>query len=134
MDIDRRLRLLSILHHVYGVFICLMGTALLALVFMGVLLGSDMIAAEADNVLPQWLGSGMQVIGWVLFLLIEVVGLLNIISGSGLARRRGRTFSIAVAILDCFNVPLGLLLGAFTLLTLLDRRTEAAYGMGAPGD
>ncbi|MCB9169436.1 MAG: hypothetical protein H6597_06060 [Flavobacteriales bacterium] len=131
MDVERRLRLLSLLHYVYGVFISLAGTALLVVVLIGVFMHSDLMADEAGSDMPRWLGAGMQVFGWAVFLLVETVGVLNIISGSLLSRRRGRTFSIAVAILDCFNIPLGLLMGIFTLVTLFDRRTEDAYGLTA---
>jgi hypothetical protein len=46
-------------------------------------------------------------------------GLANLISGLFLRRRIHRTFSLIVAGFNCLMVPLGTVLGAFTLVVLL---------------
>lgn len=55
------------------------------------------------------------------------VGLLNVISGYFLKQRRHRTFSIVIAAIDCLYVPLGTLLGAFTIIVLSRDTVRAIY-------
>jgi hypothetical protein len=59
------------------------------------------------------------------------VGLLNGISGFFLQARKNRTFSLVVAGLDCLMIPLGTILGAFTLVVLLRQSVAAAYDEAA---
>ena len=50
--------------------------------------------------------------------MIGVACLLNILSGIFLRQRKHRIFSFIVAALNCLQVPLGTLLGVFTIITL----------------
>jgi len=46
-------------------------------------------------------------------------GILNLISGICLRARKGRTFSLVVAGMNCLHIPLGTVLGVFTIVVLL---------------
>jgi hypothetical protein len=46
-------------------------------------------------------------------------GILNLISGMCLRARKGRTFSVVVAGMNCLHIPLGTVLGVFTIVVLL---------------
>lgn len=52
---------------------------------------------------------------------------LNVISGWCLLKRRGRTFSLVVAGLDCLAAPFGTVLGVFTFVVLLRESVREAY-------
>jgi hypothetical protein len=46
-------------------------------------------------------------------------GILNLISGLCLRARKHRTFSLVVAGINCVHIPLGTVLGVFTIIVLL---------------
>jgi hypothetical protein len=59
---------------------------------------------------------------WVLYggfgFWIASAGVLNLLSGCFLLRRRHRIFSIVVAAFNCLQVPFGTVLGVFTIVVL----------------
>lgn len=54
-------------------------------------------------------------------------GLLNLISAFCLRRRTHRTFSIVVACINCIYMPLGTILGAFTIIVLVRDTVRELY-------
>jgi hypothetical protein len=54
-------------------------------------------------------------------------GIANLMSGLGMIRRQWRTFSLVVAGLNCLHVPLGTILGVFTLIVLLRDSVREVY-------
>ncbi len=124
---------LSILHYVYGALICMMGLALLVLVLLGTFLNSDWMQQQAEGGLPPFLGILLSTIGWVLFFLVELQGVLNLVSAARIGQRRGRTFSQVVAAFNCFNIPFGIALGIFTFVVLGNSEVQACYAQQASG-
>lgn len=61
-------------------------------------------------------------------------GILNLISGFCLRARKGRTFSLVVAGINCLHLPLGTVLGVFTIIVLLRDSVRELYAAGAPGN
>jgi hypothetical protein len=45
-------------------------------------------------------------------------GILNVISGLCIRARKHRTFSVVVAAINCLHIPLGTVLGVFTIVVL----------------
>jgi len=56
-----------------------------------------------------------------------VSGVLNILSGLSLRVRKHRIFSIVVACINCLYMPLGTILGVFTILVLARDTVSEAY-------
>lgn len=54
-------------------------------------------------------------------------GLLNVISGVCLRARKHRTFSLVVAGINCLHLPLGTVLGVFTIVVLLRDSVRELY-------
>jgi len=54
-------------------------------------------------------------------------GLINVLSGSFLRARTNRMFSLIVAGLDCLQIPLGTVLGVFTIIVLMRDSVRALY-------
>jgi len=54
-------------------------------------------------------------------------GILNLMSGLWLRVRKNRTFSIVIAVIDFLHVPLGTILGAFTLSVLARSSVKELY-------
>ena len=61
-------------------------------------------------------------------------GILNLLSGWAILRRRARIFSLIVAGIDCAVIPLGTALGVFTFIVLLRDSVREVYeaGQGPP--
>lgn len=70
----RHLSTLSVLHYVYGAFICLIGLGMLSLVFMGGFLNSAWIQDGTGDAPPRILGMFLGVLGWILFAVVETRG------------------------------------------------------------
>ena len=54
-------------------------------------------------------------------------GILNLISGLCLRGRKGRTFSLVVAGINCLHIPLGTVLGVFTIIVLIRDSVRELY-------
>lgn len=128
-----QLSTLTVLHYVYGVFVCVVGLCLLGLVFLGGFLNSDWLQQQAGEPPPHFVGTLLSSIGWALFLLVEAQGFINILSASKIAKRKGRTFSQVVAALNCLNIPFGIALGIYTFVVLGDREVQELYASQVPG-
>jgi len=63
-----------------------------------------------------------------LWLLASAV--LNILSGVFLRTRKHRTFSIVVSAINCLQVPLGTILGIFTIIVLTRNSVRELYEAG----
>jgi hypothetical protein len=129
---QRHLSTLSILHYVYGAFVCLSGLAALAVVLVGGILSSDLVNEAGGDGVPAFIGGIIQTLGWTVLVIVEAWGIINILSGGWIASRRNRTGTQVVAAFNCLNVPFGLALGIFTFITLGDDDVKRAYGQVPP--
>lgn len=124
---------LSILHYVYGALVCLAGVAAFFLIGVGAFVADRAAAHGAQEVPPDWIGGFIASFGLALFLILLVWGILIILSGYWIGKRRNRTFSIVVAALCLLSFPIGTALGVFTLVVLVNddvrQEYEAARGM-----
>ncbi len=118
---------LSVLHYVYGALVCLGG--FVALLFMGVgtFLSSDLVMDNGNEPPPAWLGGFFQAFGAGLFVVIEIWGILILLSGYWIGQLRNRTASIVFAALCLPSFPFGTALGVFTLVVLLNDDVRLAY-------
>jgi thiosulfate reductase cytochrome b subunit len=123
----KHLALLSTLHYVYGILTCLGAFAVLGLVGLGFLIGT-----QADDANAQMVGGVFKAFGWVLFAVILLWGILILLSGRWIAQRRNRTGSLVIGGLCCLSIPLGLALGIFTFVVLMNDEVQAEYA-GATG-
>lgn len=119
------LRLLSILHYVFaalqllGLGFLWMHYFLMRTMFLEGGLAARGAATPGMEDFPKTFFQvliGFYIAGGVILL---VSGLLAVLSAQGLARRRNRTLSIVVAGLSCLQIPLGTVLGVFTLMVLM---------------
>ena len=128
------LKLLSIFHYVYAGLTALFSCFPIIHVGLGVLF----------ILMPETAGGGgdppPKLMGWIFIgvgLAIIVIGwtvaILRAIAGRCLARRRAYWYCFAIAILDCLSVPLGTVLGVFTLIVLVRPTVKALFGVAAPG-
>jgi hypothetical protein len=128
IDADH-LNLLAIFHFVGA------GFALLGLLFLGV--HFSMFHVFFDNP-KMWEGQKqmpppaefMAMFKWVYLLFAAwflASGILNVISGLWLRARKNRTFSLVVAGFNCLHVPVGTILGVFTIIVLVRDSVRELY-------
>jgi hypothetical protein len=65
------------------------------------------------------------IIGGIWFVISAI---LNVMSGLFLHARKNRTFSLVVAGINCVHMPLGTVLGVFTIIVLLRPSVRELYG------
>ena len=135
------LRVLSILHYVWGGLILLFSCFSIIYVVMGAMMVAGAFrfpppgpttAPAASQPSPAFLGyifAGMGgcglCVGWAL-------GIATIVSGRRMMRRRSRVFSIVVASIGCLSFPLGTTLGVFTIVILMRDSVKALYATAPP--
>jgi hypothetical protein len=128
MNVPERLRILAVLHTIYGVLILLAGLiGASVMMAMSGAIGGAFTAQWADDPPPEWLAGLFGAVGVGILVFVCGLGVLNILSGRWMERRMNRTGSIIIAAVDCLNMPLGIVLGVFTLVSLSDDRVIDAY-------
>jgi len=122
-QIEQHIPVLGMVHLVSGAFFVLIG------VFVFFFLSSvGVIVASQDPIAPRVLS----IVGVSVGVLLVVLGLPGILAGYGLLKRRSwaRGLAVALGVLNLFNVPLGTVIGAYTLFVLLqDDAAEAFTGL-----
>ena len=120
---ESQLKTLTILHYVWG-GLAMFGSLLF---IIHIILGLTML--RNPNALfpaggtgapppPAFMGQIFIAMGVVMLTLGESVGVLSIIAGLSLAKRRRRPLIFVASALNCFCMPLGTALGIFTLIVL----------------
>ena len=117
---------ISILHYVYGGLMCVGGLFMLMFVGVGTMLQSDLVQGQHDAP-PEFVGGFMQILGWVLLAFMETVGIFIMLSGHWISNRRIRTASLILAGVCCLTGLLGIALGVFTFVTLLNAEVKDEY-------
>ena len=125
---NEHLRLLSVFHFVVG-GLALFGIAFLVLHYL--------IMSEVFAHPERWQTKGtppppefFAVFIWVYVfvgLILVTASVLNILSGIFILQRKHRMFSLVIAGLDCFQVPIGTALGVFTIIVLLRDSVRQSY-------
>jgi len=124
------LRHLAIGHYVLGGLTALMSCIPIIHVAMG--------AAIVNGKMPMGSGPGIppegQIFGWFfiafgsLFILLGLtIATLMILTGRWLSARKNKTFCFVVACIECINMPLGTILGVFTLVVLQKPNVAALF-------
>jgi hypothetical protein len=130
----QHLHILSILHYVKAGLLGLL--ALLPLIYVAV--GAGMLSGAFPGTAsspppPAIMGWLFVAIGGTLVVLGELLAILIASAGYLLSRRRHRMFCIVVAAVECLSMPLGTVLGVFTILVLMRPSVQALFESGAPG-
>jgi len=128
IDADQ-LKLLSIFHFV-GAGLALLGILFL---FAHYMMFHTLIANQKIWVNQKQMPSPEEffaILKW--FYLVSAVwfvvsGVLNVISGLFIRARKHRTFSLVVAGINCIHIPLGTVLGVFTIIVLIRDSVRDSY-------
>ena len=114
------LKILSILFYVLSgltLFPVLFGFIYVVFgVFFGVALSAE--PHRAGEPPPAFLGGFFVIFGLIFVAIFGVLGVLILKAGRNLSKRQGYTFCFVVACLVCLWMPLGTVLGIFTIIVL----------------
>jgi len=123
---DSHLRLLSIFHFI-GAGLAILGIGFLLAHFMFMRMVLSMPQKNATPPPPEVLAmlKWMYLVFGVWFI---VSGILNLLSGFFIRERKHWIFSMIVAGVNCLHMPLGTVLGVFTLIILSRHSVREVYG------
>lgn len=131
---EQYLQILSIFHFVVAGLVALVAcfpichfTMGLAMLFASLFAGSQETAAEP--VFPAFIGLFFTLIAGSLILLGWTLAACIALTGWNLNKRRRYTFCLVVACIECIFMPLGTVLGIFTILMLLKPPVKAMFGL-----
>jgi hypothetical protein len=117
------LRILAICHYVYAGLHGVLSLFPGIYIFIGVMMLSMPTtgpgAVPSGSAPPPFIGWFMIALGGILMTLGLTLSILTAVAGYNLARYRRRTFCFVVACINCINVPLGTVLGVFTIIVLV---------------
>ena len=142
------LRVLSIMYYVWGPVTILFSSIFIIHIVMGYVLVTNPnafnvtppaapgTAAPAPGPMPppgfQGMGWMFMIMGSAIVLLGWTTGVLTILAGRAIAKRRWRVFTMVMAGVNCLSVPFGTALGVFTFVVLLRDSVRALYEGTAP--
>jgi hypothetical protein len=128
------LKLLSLFHYILGGLVGAVSLFPLLHVGIGVsmLLLPESLPQEDGELPPEFLGWLFIVVGSVIVLVGLALALCLIVSGRYLSKHKAYWFSFVVACLECINMPLGTILGVFTLVVLCRPSVKELYGVAPP--
>lgn len=119
---------LAICHFAYAGLLGLTGLIPIGGVLFGIGILSSTLRIKADGLL---MGGAFVIILGAVAALLWLKAALVFLSGLGLRRGKHRTLSQVVACLCCLNMPLGALLGVFTLVVLARPSVRSGYELNA---
>lgn len=139
------LRSLAITHYVFAVLTGLLSCFSLIYIFMGgaIVLGKFPMTPPAGATPPppgtlppqdmSFMGWFFVIFGLVFLLIGLATAICQFLAARWLTARKNRTFCFVVACVECLSVPLGTLLGVFTILVLSRPSVRALFDAG-PGE
>jgi hypothetical protein len=117
---EEHLRLLSLFHYIVGGLMALFACIPILHIVIDILMivSPTSFGSRGDSP-PAFIGWFFAILGGVFVLLGWLTASLVLYSGRCLARNRHYLYSLIVAGLCCFFVPLGTISGVFTIIVLI---------------
>jgi len=128
----QQVNLLAIFHYVLGGISALVSCIALIHITLGILIVSGAMSGGRGGP-PKALGLIFIIIPGLLMLCGWTLAVCMIVAGRRLARFRSRTYCLVIAGIECLMMPLGTVLGIFTIIVLMrDSVRQLFEGSGAP--
>jgi hypothetical protein len=126
---NEHLRVLSIAHYVFGALHALLSCVLLVHFVLGLVIATAPLVAGNGHGQgpPTWFGLLLSALSGCFMLVGWLFGALTIYSGVCMKQRKHRTFSLVMAVVNCFSIPFGTALGVFTVVVLTRNTVRALY-------
>jgi hypothetical protein len=126
------LRLLAIFHFVSAAlsFVGVVFSSLYFLLFQVVFSNAEITQSQQGPPPEEFITIFRWFTGlFIVWFLVSCIG--NLLSAMFLRARRHRTFSMVIAAINCLHIPLGTILGVFTLVVLGRESVRKLYMGGA---
>jgi hypothetical protein len=130
MDRDtEQLNLLAIFHYVVGGLAALFSFFPLFYSVIGgfLLYAAGHPGANNQEPPPAFLGWMFIVLGAVFFLAGVTMAICILIAARCLSRRKGYSFALVIACIECLFIPFGTILGVFTIVALSRESVKALF-------
>ncbi len=126
---SEHLKILSICWYVVAGLQALGGCIGLGYIAFGILMGLGIASSNDRDAAAAGLGVGgfVTCIGLVMLAIAWGIAFLNYKVGRSLVARRNRTLCFIMAIIACLGVPLGTILGVFTLIVLSRPSVQSSF-------
>jgi len=125
MDQDEQhLKLLSIFHYIVGgikaLFSCIF--------FIHLFIGIAMLTGAIDNA-PAFVGLMLVIMATFFIIIGWTISVCIIIAGKNLVKRKHYTFCLVIAAISCMFMPLGTVLGIFTIIVLMRPSVKESFAV-----
>jgi hypothetical protein len=127
-DDDSHLKILSICFWIKGGLQIFGGIFALIYVVIGAAILADAGSKDPGAAVA---GTVFAVIGVLVMILASTIAVLEFVTASSLAKRKRWTLCFVIACLSCLSVPLGTILGIFTIMVLQRPSVKAAFQQNA---
>jgi hypothetical protein len=118
---EEHLQLLAIFHYVVAGLAALFSFFPLLYTTVGTIFifaARHGTAKPGEDLPPEFLGWIFAVLGSLLFLIGIAMAICILVAGRSLALRKGYSFALVMACIECLFVPFGTILGVFTIVVL----------------
>ncbi|MGH9824178.1 MAG: hypothetical protein ACREDR_13110 [Blastocatellia bacterium] len=126
---------LSIAHYMIGAYTVIVSSIPLIHVCLGLIFllhpsfngarGEQVAASRLFGIAFIVIGGGIVAVGWTL-------GTLTVYAGRCITQRRRHTFCVVVACLNCLHIPIGIILGIFSLIVLTRSSVKPLFQASHP--
>jgi hypothetical protein len=113
---EKNLDLLATLHTILGILTALM--ACIPIIHLGVGIAIFIGATSGSDAAPRIVGVVLIILALVIILAGWVLAVLIFLTGRKIKKRESFNFCMIIAFLECLIMPLGTVLGIFTILNL----------------
>jgi hypothetical protein len=121
------LRLLSIFHYVVGGYLALISLLPLLHVGLGVVMLVEGAGSSSAGASTVPVGLLFTVVGGLVILFGETFAVCTLLAGYYISKRQAWTFCLVVAGFNCLHMPMGTILGIFSLIVLLKPEVKALF-------
>src|SRR5215203_217986 len=125
------LRILSICFYVKAGLMAFSALFFSIYIFLGAMFMSIDMPRKANEPPPELLGGIFVGVGLVLMGLFFVLAFLAFWAGRSLGKHKNYTFCFVIAALVCLSMPLGTILGIFTIIVLMRDSVKAIFNGSA---
>ncbi len=122
---EKNLDLLANLHLVLGIITALL--ACIPIIYLGIGIAIFVGATSGSDAAPRIVGLAFIILALVIILAGWVLAVMIIIAGRKMKKRESFNFCITIAFLECLIMPLGTVLGIFTILSLNKDTTKEIF-------
>ena len=124
---DENLRLLRICYFIAAGLTAITSVLMLLYMLMFTFIFTQISAQPGADMPPAFVGRIIGVVGAVLFLIMIGIAVMHCLTAIRLKEKRSRIFCMVVAGITCASIPMGTLLGIWTILVLSRPTVKQAF-------